>query len=129
MGNLHILSPMRRTCLQEGGFCATFVASSHTLSYSMKKILLSAAILCGSLASHAQFFEVGLHGGYGTTWLINNNVSDQDDILNYETSFASVFGVGFGYFSKSGAGIALEINAAPVRQKYEGSISAPLIGF
>lgn len=95
----------------------------------MKTLLLSAMLLTGSATiAQAQHFEIGLHGGYGSTWLFNNNISDLDDILNYESSGAVSYGIGFGYFSRSGAGVAIEINGAPITQKYEGDLGA-VIGF
>lgn len=93
----------------------------------MKTLLLSMAmLLSGNAVCQAQNFEVGLHGGYGSTRLFNSNISDLDYILNYESSFAPVYGVGFGYFSRSGAGVSIEINGGPITQKYEGNLGAAI---
>ena len=88
----------------------------------MKKIVLAACLLT-SLSAKAQFIEAGVHVGYGTTWLINNNVSDQGANLDPATSFGTTFGIHGGYYFPSRLGIVVEIDYAIVNQKYTGKNS------
>ena len=87
----------------------------------MRSLLLSALIASPFFAS-AQFFEIGLHGGGGPAMLINNHVSDQDDKLDYAASFGAVYGVHAGVYSRSGAGLSIELNHASVDQRYRGDL-------
>ena len=86
----------------------------------MKTLLIAAFLTLPFISANAQKTEVGVHGGYGTTWLINNNVSDQGDNLDYAASFGPVFGIHGGYYFPSRFGVVVEIDYAVVHQKYTG---------
>lgn len=86
----------------------------------MKKIFLSAALVVAFFSTNAQGIEVGVNGGLYTTWLMNKNVFDQDEILNPDFSGGPAWGfVGTMYFSKT-VGVSAELNFATVRQNYSG---------
>src|SRR5687768_5054923 len=76
----------------------------------MKQLLAAGLLAMGFFTSNAQHVDIGVHGGYGTTWLINDNVSDQGPELDPETSFGSVFGVHAGFYAASRIGIVVEVN-------------------
>jgi hypothetical protein len=99
--------------------CAIIFSATLTKTLYMKKLLLPVLLLASTYAS-AQKLEVGIHGGYGTTWLINNNVSDQGDNLDPVASFAPIFGVHAGYYFPSRFGVVLELDYGAVNQKYNG---------
>lgn len=89
----------------------------------MKKIFLSAALVVALFGANAQGLEVGVNAGLYTTWLMNKNVFDQDEILNPSFSGGPAFGfVGSFYFSKT-IGVSAELNFATVRQNYSGEYS------
>lgn len=86
----------------------------------MKKIFLSAALVVAFFSTNAQGLEVGVNAGLYTTWLMNKNVFDQDEILNPDFSGGPSWGfVGTFYFSKT-IGVSAELNFATVRQNYSG---------
>ncbi len=90
----------------------------------MKKIFLSAALVAALFSANAQGLEVGVNAGLYTTWLMNKNVFDQDEILNPSFSGGPTWGfVGSFYFSKT-IGVSAELNFATVRQNYSGEYSA-----
>jgi len=94
----------------------------------MKAILLSLLCCTAVTFTHAQEVVVGAQGGFGSTWLINNNVSDQAANLDAVTSFGPVFGIEAGYLFKTTSnvklGVMVEGNYSVVNQKYTGEDSA-----
>jgi len=92
----------------------------------MKTILLAAALAACTGAARAQFVEIGIHGGAGSTWLLNSNVSDQDDRVDYAASFGPIYGLQLGVFGNSGAGVVLEINGTTAQQRYQGDVDLSL---
>jgi hypothetical protein len=86
----------------------------------MKKIVLSALLAVGFMSANAQRIEAGVHGGFGTTWFLNNNVSDQGDDLDYKASFGPVFGLHGGYILPSNFGVVVDVDFAMNQQKYKG---------
>lgn len=86
----------------------------------MKKLIMAAIACMMMLHANAQYADVGVHGGFGTTWLINSNVSDQGSNLDPEFSTAPVFGVHFNYSLSKHIGVGTEINYAVINQKYKG---------
>ena len=88
----------------------------------MKKLtlLLIAATTLATTSRAQQYLQFGLHGGFGTTWMINNNVSDQGAELDPQISFAGMGGIHvMAAFTKS-VGLQLEVNTATIKQKYKG---------
>ncbi|HQV01508.1 MAG TPA: porin family protein, partial [Bacteroidia bacterium] len=90
----------------------------------MKKITLIIAFAGITLQALSQGLEVGLNGSLGTTWLLNKNVFDQDEILNPTFSGGFTFGASATYFFSPKLGVGIELNSATVNQKYSGEYSA-----
>lgn len=86
----------------------------------MKKLIMAAIACMMLLHANAQYADIGVHGGFGTTWLINNNISDQGSNLDPEFSTAPVFGVHFNYSLSKHIGVGTEINYAVINQKFKG---------
>ncbi len=83
----------------------------------MKKFFLSFALLFATYFTYAQI-EVGVTGGYGTTWLLNKSISDSPDI-DYKPSFAGYYGLQGTLFINNQIGFGLELNFATIKQGYE----------
>lgn len=88
----------------------------------MKKITLIATLVIITQLSLKAQPEIGLQILPSTTWLINNNASDQGDNLNYRTSFALAAGLNAGYFFNENIGVGAELNIGSFNQKYEGEL-------
>src|SRR6476620_4966455 len=86
--------------------------------FLMKKITPVFILLLCAITGRASHLDIGLHLGGGSTWMINNNISDQGANLDPVTSFAPLFGLHAQYGGK-GTCIYLEMNYAPVNQKYK----------
>ena len=89
----------------------------------MKQFTFLLLLIAFQLSAQAQP-EIGVTLGPGTTWLLNNNASDQADNLNYSTSFGFQGGLHAGYFFTDNIGLAAELNLATVNQKYEGDFTS-----
>src|SRR5215217_8048916 len=87
----------------------------------MKRIaLLFIATIMSSATYAQQYLDIGVHGGFGSTWLINNNVSDQGSNLDPEISFAGFGGIhAIASFAPS-IGLKVEVDMATIKQKYKG---------
>lgn len=93
----------------------------------MKKFTLLLLLLTVTLysASAQQYVQLGIHGGYGSTWMTNNNVSDQGSNLDPQISFAGIGGIhAMASFAPS-IGLRLEVNMATIKQKYKGEGAGP----
>src|SRR5215510_1738566 len=86
----------------------------------MIKIILLFTLLMFSVTTFAQL-EIGVDGGFNTTWLFNNNVSDQGQNLNPNASFGGSGGVTGTFFITKSLGVGAEINLSSVNQKYDGN--------
>ena len=90
----------------------------------MKSYLLCLLSVLTAAFAQAQYVVVGAQGGFGSRWLINNNVSDQAEDLDITTSYAPVFGIELGYLfpttSNLKLGVIVEGNYSIVNQKYTG---------
>ena len=86
----------------------------------MKKLALIAAACMVTFGAAAQHADIGIHGGFGTSWMINNNISDQGGNLDPELTMVPVFGIHMGYSINKTLGIRTEINYALISQKYKG---------
>jgi hypothetical protein len=106
---------MQRLWVVKGNF-----AAKSNQTPPMKKLFLSALLLAGFNAAQAQKIEAGVNLGYGTTWLINSNVSDQGPELDPEASFAPIFGLQGEYHISDKLAIHAELDLAMVTQKYKG---------
>ena len=89
----------------------------------MKQAILLMLLVIIQLSLKAQP-EIGVSLAPGTTWLINNNVSDQGANLNYRTSFGFAGGLHAGYFFTKNLGLAVELNLASFNQRYQGDVTA-----
>ena len=94
----------------------------------MKKLLTVFALLGCAYSMNAQHLEVGLKGGYGTTWLMNKNVFDQDEELDPTASFAGQLGINATYFLNDKFGICVELNSQTIKQKYSGDTNGDASG-
>ncbi|MEO8150467.1 MAG: porin family protein [Bacteroidia bacterium] len=86
----------------------------------MKKIILSLTMLTMAFSTQAQKIEIGVNAGLYTTWLMNKNVFDQNDIINHAFSGGPNFGFLATFNMSEKVGIGLELNFATVHQKYSG---------
>jgi len=89
----------------------------------MKKITLVLLSVFTPALLFAQA-EVGGQFWTGTTWFLNNNVSDQGQGLDYRTSFGFSGGVNAAYYFSPVAGAGLEVNYGSFSQKYDGDPNA-----
>lgn len=87
----------------------------------MKIFLLTIAFSCAMFAAGAQI-ELGINGGYGTTWFLNNNAFDQGPNLNPNFSFGYSYGLSGSVYLTQTIGIGIEANMLGVNQKYDGTI-------
>src|SRR5437879_886155 len=87
----------------------------------MRKILSLFTLSLFAVSTNAKHVDIGLHGGVGTTWLFNNNISDQGANLDEVATFAPLIGLHFQYAPSKTASLYMEFNYAPVVQKYKGS--------
>jgi len=87
----------------------------------MKKLTLLLTFLSVTAVAFAQL-EVGVAGGFSTTWLLNNNVSDQGPNLNPNASFGGNFGLTGSFFFTENIGVGAELNYNSVNQKYDGEV-------
>src|SRR5258706_2872076 len=85
----------------------------------MKKVLLFLLLVAIQYSVKAQL-DVGIQVSPQTTWLINNNVSDQGENLNYHTSFGFLGGVHGAFYFNGKVGVGAEINLNMFNQKYAG---------
>lgn len=84
----------------------------------MKKILLTLSAVILAFTTNAQYFRVGLNGGYNSTWLFNKNVSDAGDELDYKSSFGGQIGIDALWNFQESTGIYLGIISNSINQKY-----------
>lgn len=72
----------------------------------MRKLLLSIALIAGGITAGAQGLKVGLGGGVNSTWLLNKNVSDQGDAIDFASTMGGAFGLKAQYYftEKNGFG-------------------------
>jgi hypothetical protein len=89
----------------------------------MKKYLSFIAAFAFPLLAIGQM-EIGVNGTLATTWLLNNNVSDQGQNLNPNFSTGYSFGALGNFFFTPTVGIGLELNMTSVNQKYDGTIES-----
>src|SRR5689334_25442535 len=87
----------------------------------MKKLFLLFALVAIQYSAMAQL-DVGVQVSPQTTWLINNNVSDQGENLNYHTSFGFAGGIHSAFFFNHAVGVGAEINLNWFNQKYGGDV-------
>lgn len=85
----------------------------------MRKLLLTMALVTVAFTAEAQQFKVGLGGGVNSTWLLNKNISDQGEAIDYATTFGGAFGLKTQYFFNEKMGIELGILYSGHNQKYE----------
>ena len=74
-----------------------------------KKILTLAFLAFTVLGMQAQNFEVGVKGSYKSTWLFNNNISDQGDVQDYAAGWGYNYGLGFNYYFNDRLGMGIDV--------------------
>lgn len=88
----------------------------------MKRLLVVLAIVCNTFAANAQL-ELGVNGGFGTTWFLNDNAFDQGPNLNPNFSFGGSYGISSTYYFTETIGIGVEANMLSMNQKYDGTVN------
>ena len=87
----------------------------------MKKALLTLGIALAAMTTQAQDFRLGITGGLNSTWLLNQNVFDQNDGLDVASTFGGRFGIEGIYSFSEKAGVSLGLNfISGHNQKYTG---------
>lgn len=86
----------------------------------MKKLFLIVALSAVAITTQAQQFNIGLGGGIYSTWLVNTNVSDQGDDLNFAATFGGQAGLNMSYYFKDNLGITMGLLFTGHNQKYTG---------
>jgi hypothetical protein len=86
----------------------------------MKKIILSICLLAIAGAASAQSMRLGVKGAYNSTWLINTNISDHGDDLDYASTFGSSFGGSLliGFAGK--VGVSIDLLTSSQNQDFNG---------
>ena len=92
----------------------------------MKKIFLAVCLSLAVIAASAQDFRIGLKGTFNSTWLFNNNISDQGNIADYASTFGTSFGISSVLYFTENIGVAMDILYASNNQKLEGEIGPGL---
>lgn len=85
----------------------------------MRKLLLSIALIAGGITAGAQGLKVGLGGGVNSTWLLNKNVSDQGDAIDFASTSGGSFGLKAQYFFNDKMGVEMDILYSGHNQKYK----------
>jgi len=93
----------------------------------MKKALLTLGLACITITTQAQDFRLGLTGGLNSTWLLNQNVFDQNDGLDVASTFGGRFGIEGIYSFNEKAGFSVGVNfISGHNQKYTGDNNNPI---
>ncbi|MEP7170525.1 MAG: porin family protein [Bacteroidota bacterium] len=87
----------------------------------MKKILLGLALIASGFAVNAQSFNVGLGGGIFSTWLVNKNVSDRGDDLDFAATFGGQIGLNTAFYFNEKMGVGFGLLYTGHNQKYTGA--------
>ena len=87
----------------------------------MKKLIVTLVLICGIGLAHAQELKVGLGGGIYSTWLVNTNVSDQGDDLDFAATFGGQLGLELMYYFKDNLGLSTGLLFTGHNQKYSGA--------
>ena len=96
----------------------------------MKKITLVVVLIASTLIMNAQEFKVGMGGGIYSTWLVNKNVSDQGDDLDFAATFGGQIGLNMQYYFKDNLGLNFGLLFTGHNQKYTGDYgTTPSSGF
>lgn len=88
----------------------------------MKKIIFGLAFLAYGFAANAQGFNIGMGGGIYSTWLVNKNVSDQGDFLDFAVTFGGQIGVNGSYYFSDKMGVGFGFFFTGHNQKYTGDL-------
>lgn len=90
----------------------------------MKKITLVLAFIAAAFIVNAQEFKIGLGGGIYSTWLVNKNVSDQGDDLDFAVTFGGQVGLNMQYYFKDNLGVSMGLLFTGHNQKYTGDFGS-----
>lgn len=89
----------------------------------MKKLLLTVVAACSLMTVQAQEgVRLGVKGSFNSTWLFNKNVSDQNDKLDYASSFGTSFGAQAIFMFTETYGMSAEMIFSKHVQKYDGYV-------
>ncbi len=94
----------------------------------MKQLFIVIIALSFSTASSAQI-HAGIKGQYASTWLLNKNIFDAGDELDYKVSFGSSFGVHGIYMLGQQSGIGLGLGVSNINQQLESNFLDETIVF
>lgn len=86
------------------------------------KAFLIIGFLSLGYAASAQRAEVGLSGGYATTWMLNKNVFDCGPEVDPVISGGGNFGLAATFYFTEKVGLGIELNNSVINQKYKGVI-------
>ncbi len=87
----------------------------------MKKNIILIPLLVFCICGKSQSFELGLRGGCGSCWLLNNNVSNAGNEQNYSTSFYYSYGLFIGYDINHRYSLEFDVLSETINQNYKGS--------
>lgn len=79
-------------------------------------------LVASAAVVNAQEFKIGMAGGIYSTWLVNKNVSDQGDDLDFAATFGGQLGVEAQYYFKDNFGLSFGLLYTGHNQKYTGDL-------
>ena len=88
----------------------------------MKKLMIAALMCLTVAAASAQDFRIGAKGAFNSTWLFNNNISDQGNVVDYASTFGASFGLSSQLYFNENLGVLLDILYSSNNQNLEGEI-------
>lgn len=88
-----------------------------------KHVIALCLVLAFAAVVNGQEFKIGMAGGIYSTWLINTNVSDQGDDLDFAATFGGQLGVEAQYYFKDNLGISFGLLYTGHNQKYTGDLN------
>lgn len=90
----------------------------------MKKLILVSVFFFAAGMANAQFFRIGPAFGINSTWLVNTNVSDHCDDLDFAATFGGQFGIEGQYYFKDNLGVSFGLLLTGHNQKYSGDLGS-----
>jgi outer membrane protein W len=97
---------------------------NHQTIITMKKhVMALCLVLAFAAVVNGQEFKIGMAGGIYSTWLVNTNVSDQGDDLDFAATFGGQLGVEAQYYFKDNLGISFGLLYTGHNQKYTGDLN------
>ena len=81
-------------------------------------ILITAS--CSMAMAQDEPNRIAIKAAYSSTWLLNKNVSDKNDMVDYASSFGPSFGIQYIRMLSEKVGLDIEILMSNHVQKYDG---------